>query len=136
MRDPYETGHGVAMYTLTVITGLLIHSFFTLPLIYFVISSATLPVTFHCIEENHSMDKQLTRFMLPIGTTMNMDGAALYEAEDKISLSVSIRSISRQQELSSSSYPEHTSVPPADVNSNETHSAEAALKRKRGEKSV
>lgn len=26
------------------------------------------------------MDKQLTCFMLPIGATMNMDGAALYEA--------------------------------------------------------
>lgn len=43
-------------------------------------SSATLPVTFHCMEGNHNMDKQVTRFMLPIGATMNMDGAALYEA--------------------------------------------------------
>lgn len=32
------------------------------------------------MEENHSMDKQVTRFMLPVGATMNMDGAALYEA--------------------------------------------------------
>lgn len=32
------------------------------------------------MEENHSMDKQVTRFMLPTGATMNMDGAALYEA--------------------------------------------------------
>lgn len=51
-----------------------------LPLYGFFHSSATLPVTFHCMEENHNMDKQVTRFMLPVGATMNMDGAALYEA--------------------------------------------------------
>lgn len=46
----------------------------------FLHSSATLPVTLHCMEENHNMDKQVTRFMLPAGATLNMDGAALYEA--------------------------------------------------------
>ncbi len=46
----------------------------------FLHSSATLPVTLHCMEENHNMNKQVTRFMLPAGATLNMDGAALYEA--------------------------------------------------------
>lgn len=32
------------------------------------------------MEQNHNMDKQVTRLMLPIGATVNMDGAALYEA--------------------------------------------------------
>lgn len=45
----------------------------------FLHSSATLPVTLHCMEKYHYMDK-VARFMLPIGATMNMDGAALYEA--------------------------------------------------------
>lgn len=38
MTDPGERGREVAMYVLTVITGLLIHSLFTLPLIYFLIT--------------------------------------------------------------------------------------------------
>lgn len=43
-------------------------------------SSATLPVTFRCAEENLRIDKRITRFVLPVGATINMDGTALYEA--------------------------------------------------------
>lgn len=43
-------------------------------------SSATLPVTLHCMEQKRNICKQVAHFMLPIGATMNMDGAALYEA--------------------------------------------------------
>lgn len=43
-------------------------------------SSATLPITFKCLEENNKVDKRVTRFVLPVGATINMDGTALYEA--------------------------------------------------------
>lgn len=43
-------------------------------------SSATLPVTFRCAEEKNQVDKRITRFVLPVGATINMDGTALYEA--------------------------------------------------------
>lgn len=43
-------------------------------------SSATLPVTFKCVEENNKVDKRVSRFMLPVGATVNMDGGGVYEA--------------------------------------------------------
>lgn len=99
-----KTASQLGMYMVTVITGLLIHSVGTLSLLYFVItrknpavffkgilqawvmalgtasSSATLPITFRCLEENNGIDKRVTRFVLPVGATVNMDGTALYEA--------------------------------------------------------
>ena len=43
-------------------------------------SAATLPITFRCLEENNGIDQRVTRFVLPVGSTVNMDGTALYEA--------------------------------------------------------
>ena len=42
-------------------------------------SSATLPVTMECAREN-KVDDRAIRFVLPLGSTVNMDGTALYEA--------------------------------------------------------
>uniref|UniRef100_A0A8C9UXI6 Amino acid transporter n=1 Tax=Scleropages formosus TaxID=113540 RepID=A0A8C9UXI6_SCLFO len=93
----------LGIFIVTVLSGLAVHSTILLPLLYvavvrknpftfawgmaealmtaFVISSssATLPVTFRCAEENNRIDKRITRFMLPVGATVNMDGTALYE---------------------------------------------------------
>ncbi|XP_046574688.1 excitatory amino acid transporter-like [Haliotis rubra] len=104
LEDPAKVGEQLGMYMLTVLSGLIIHAVIVLPAIYFVIcrknplklfigilqawvtalgtasSSATLPVTFRCLEENLNIDRRVTRFVLPIGSTINMDGTALYEA--------------------------------------------------------
>lgn len=42
-------------------------------------SAATLPVTIQCMEERAKVPKKVTSFVLPIGTTVNTDGSALYE---------------------------------------------------------
>uniref|UniRef100_A0A4W6FC13 Amino acid transporter n=1 Tax=Lates calcarifer TaxID=8187 RepID=A0A4W6FC13_LATCA len=42
-------------------------------------SSATLPSMIKCVEENNGVDKRISRFILPIGATVNMDGAAIFQ---------------------------------------------------------
>ena len=94
----------VGMYVFTVVVGLLIHGLVVLPSIYTLMvrklpfqflgnmgqalitafatatSSGTLPVTMNCLEKLNGIDSRVTRFVLPIGATINMDGTALYEA--------------------------------------------------------
>jgi Na+/H+-dicarboxylate symporter len=91
-------------YAFTVITGLILHSLITLPLLLRILgktppaayarntapalltafstasSSATLPVTIECAEEKNGISKRTAGFVLPLGATLNMDGTALYEA--------------------------------------------------------
>lgn len=43
-------------------------------------SSATLPVTLRCVEQNLGVKRDVAGFVLPLGATVNMDGTALYEA--------------------------------------------------------
>ncbi|XP_018496799.2 excitatory amino acid transporter 2 [Galendromus occidentalis] len=104
IEDLASTAAQLGLYMVTVVVGLLIHAVITLPGIFFAItrqnpftffkgmlqawitalgtasSAATLPVTFRCLEENLHIDKRVTRFVLPVGATVNMDGTALYEA--------------------------------------------------------
>ncbi|XP_012282239.1 excitatory amino acid transporter 1 [Orussus abietinus] len=94
----------LGMYFLTVVVGLCIHGFIVLPAIFFVLtkknplvyisnmaqalatafgtssSSATLPVAIGCLEDRNGIDPRVSRFVMPIGATINMDGTALYEA--------------------------------------------------------
>ncbi|MEE9299674.1 MAG: dicarboxylate/amino acid:cation symporter, partial [Alphaproteobacteria bacterium] len=91
----------VGLYIVTVLSGLGLH-FLVLLLILFLISgrgpgyllgllralftafgtassSATLPLTMECAREN-GVDLRAVRFVLPLGSTINMNGTALYEA--------------------------------------------------------
>uniref|UniRef100_A0A0N5B977 Amino acid transporter n=1 Tax=Strongyloides papillosus TaxID=174720 RepID=A0A0N5B977_STREA len=98
------TFQSLGMYLVTVILGLIIHLFVTLSLIYFLAtkknpykflhgltpaaltalgtasSAASLPVTFQCLENNNHVNPLISKFVLPVGATINMDGTALYEA--------------------------------------------------------
>lgn len=42
-------------------------------------SAATLPVSMHCVQHNLGVSKNITSFMLPLGTTINMNGAAIFQ---------------------------------------------------------
>lgn len=42
-------------------------------------SSATMPITIGCLDRM-GIDPRVTRFVIPVGATINMDGTALYEA--------------------------------------------------------
>lgn len=94
----------IGKYVLVVAAALAIHGLFVLvPILMFVAkrnpitfvrqvspalltafstdsSSATLPVTLESVEERANISKKTSRFVAPLGATVNMDGTALYEA--------------------------------------------------------
>ena len=93
----------LGLYMTSVLLGLIIHAFITLPLIIRFVakvnprfharamssplltafstssSSATLPLTLDAVENNSGVSNKVTSFVLPLGATINMDGTALYE---------------------------------------------------------
>uniref|UniRef100_A0AAY4DJA0 Amino acid transporter n=1 Tax=Denticeps clupeoides TaxID=299321 RepID=A0AAY4DJA0_9TELE len=103
MEDVVLLVTSLGKYILASILGHIIHGGIVLPLIYFAItrenpytflsglitpfttafatcsSSATLPSMIKCVEENNGVDKRISRFILPIGATVNMDGAAIFQ---------------------------------------------------------
>lgn len=42
-------------------------------------SAATLPVSMHCVQKNLGVSKNITSFVLPLGSTINMNGAAIFQ---------------------------------------------------------
>jgi Na+/H+-dicarboxylate symporter len=94
---------GLFVYGIAVLLGLALHGVFTygaiikyiakLPVIGFLkacrpaqliafstsSSSAALPVTMECAEDNLNVSNPVTSFVIPLGSTVNMDGTALYQ---------------------------------------------------------
>lgn len=97
-------GESIGVYMLTVVLGLLLHGLVVLPLLLFLFtranpfrymhqmrdalmtafatdsSSATLPVTMDCATSKGGVSERISGLVLPLGSTVNMDGTALYEA--------------------------------------------------------
>ncbi|RVE64859.1 hypothetical protein OJAV_G00129930 [Oryzias javanicus] len=103
MEDVGSLFASLGKYIACCMIGHAIHGLLVLPGIYFIItrrnpytflwgiftalatafgtssSSATLPLMMKCVEEKNGVSKQISRFILPIGATVNMDGAACFQ---------------------------------------------------------
>jgi proton glutamate symport protein len=93
----------LGLYFITVLTGLLIHGFISLPLSVRLLgranpvkhiknmatplltafstssSNATLPLSMKAVEVEDGVSNKIASFTLPLGATINMNGTALYE---------------------------------------------------------
>jgi len=93
----------LGLYFITVLAGLVIHGFITLPLSVRILgranpvrhfrnmatplltafstssSNATLPLTMKAVETEDGVSNKIASFTLPLGATINMNGTALYE---------------------------------------------------------
>lgn len=98
-----EAMQPLAWFVVTVVGGLALHAFLTLPVLVALLgrvnpyrylrailpalatafatasSAATLPVTLKTVQENGRVSARTSGFVLPLGATVNMDGTALYE---------------------------------------------------------
>ncbi|KAG8510772.1 Excitatory amino acid transporter 2, partial [Galemys pyrenaicus] len=81
IKDLEVVARQLGMYMITVIVGLIIHGGIFLPLIYFVVTRKN-PFSFFAgiFQAWITALGTASRFVLPVGATINMDGTALYEA--------------------------------------------------------
>lgn len=99
----FESFRPLALYVVTIASGLTIHMFVTLPILLIVLgrisprihflnmreplliafstssSGATLPVTLNAVERKVGVSNKVGSFVLPMGATVNMDGTAVFE---------------------------------------------------------
>ena len=102
-NDISEVISRLGLYFITVLVGLFIHGFITLPLTVKLLSkanpikhmknmitplltafstsssNATLPLTMKAVEMEDGVSNKIASFTLPLGATVNMNGTALYE---------------------------------------------------------
>ncbi len=99
----FDSLHSVGMFFVAVILGLLTFVFVALPLLLKFVgkvnpflhframapalitafstssSSATLPITMDCVEKRSGVSNRICSLVIPLGTSINMSGSALYE---------------------------------------------------------
>ncbi len=99
----FDSFRPLALYVVTIASGLTLHLFVTLPLLLIFVgrisprihfanmreplliafstssSGATLPVTIKAVEEKVGVSNKVASFVLPMGATVNMDGTAIFE---------------------------------------------------------
>jgi Na+/H+-dicarboxylate symporter len=99
----FSAAKPLAIFAVCVFAALAVHAFLTLPLLLRFVgrvkpyktmagaspamltafstasSSATLPITMDCLEDNVGVSNKVSSFVLPLGATVNMNGTALYE---------------------------------------------------------
>ncbi|MGD8728431.1 MAG: dicarboxylate/amino acid:cation symporter [Gemmatimonadota bacterium] len=99
----FEAFRPLALYAVTIFSGLTVHLLITLPVLLIVLgrisprihfsnmrdpmliafstssSGATLPVTMNTAEEKVGVSNRVASFVLPMGATVNMDGTAIFE---------------------------------------------------------
>jgi proton glutamate symport protein len=99
----FDSLHALAMFMVTVLVGLSVFMFIALPLLLKFIgrvnpashframapalvtafstssSSASLPVTIECVEKRAGVSNRICSLVIPLGTSINMSGSALYE---------------------------------------------------------
>ncbi|MFH4978515.1 hypothetical protein AB6A40_005224 [Gnathostoma spinigerum] len=108
LEDIQSSIISLGWYILTVCMGQALYLFIVFPCLYLILtrrnpfhvmkgimeamitafvtssSAATLPITIKCCEKNMKLDSRITHFVLPVGSSINMNGTALYEAVSAI----------------------------------------------------
>ncbi|MEL7296997.1 MAG: dicarboxylate/amino acid:cation symporter [Pseudomonadota bacterium] len=102
-KTGFDAAGQLLLFSAVVLAALAVHTLVTLPLLLRFVggvnpvkvlgamspamltafstssSSATLPVTMECVENDVGVSRRVSSFVLPLGATVNMNGTALYE---------------------------------------------------------